>query len=95
MAATAKVNGIVIDAARVGAAAWTKLALTVRRKGATVIMPYCGCHGLLATSSLGNNFFRHYAGVGTAVRKFSSLAVAPEVGWTNPQALVHRVVGSR
>lgn len=76
MAATAKVNGIVIDAARVAAAAWTELALTVRRKEATVIMPYCGCHGLLATSSLGNNFFRHYAEATQCI--FATAAESPE-----------------
>ncbi|MGV8911225.1 MAG: competence protein CoiA family protein [Rhodoglobus sp.] len=62
MASNARVNDIDVVAATVPLSEWIELQRRVQTGIASVIMPFCLCRGHLATSAVGTQFFRHYAG---------------------------------
>lgn len=62
MASIARVDDIVIIATAVPLTDWIELQRRVQAGIASVVMPFCSCRGHLATSAIGTQFFRHYAG---------------------------------
>jgi len=62
MAGFASVDDIVIVATDMPLADWIELQRRVQTGNTSVVMPFCSCRGHLATSAIGTQFFRHYAG---------------------------------
>ena len=61
MAFKARVDGVLTDAASFSTEAWAELALKVRSRESTVIMPFC-LHTGHGSVSVGNlHFFKHYS----------------------------------
>lgn len=60
MAATAKVNGKILEAARFEPRHWLEIQSAIRAGTVRVEMPFCGCRGHGAVSVLNRPFFKHY-----------------------------------